>query len=127
LLGYGFGGDAQYNGADRLHRAIHHVNLGHGAAVDVVRERVPGSLIGCIHNYQACLPSTPADTQGAEYCDTYWNRAFPDPQCLGSYPLLMRAAMEPHMQAGDLARIHRPLDWFSTVLYCPGCRCAAKR
>lgn len=120
LFGYGFGGAAQGpETEDKLHRAIHHVNLGHGAAVDAVRERVPGSLIGAIHNYQACLPSTPADAHAAEICDAYWNKAFPDPQCLGSYPLLMRAAIEPHMQAGDLARIQRPLDWFGLNHYGP--------
>ena len=68
---------------DSLHSAIHHVNLAHGAAVDVLRARVPGSSIGCIHNCQPCLPSTPADAQAAVRCGAYWNRAFPDPQCRG--------------------------------------------
>lgn len=117
LFRYGFEGDAP--STDLLHRAIHHVNLAHGAAVDAVRERVPGSSIGGIHSYQPCLPSTPADVQVADDCDAYWNRAFPDPQCLGSYPSLLRAAMEPHMQADDLARIHRPLDWFGLNHYSP--------
>jgi beta-glucosidase len=113
------GGERDTSGIDTLHRSIHHVNLAHGAAVDAVRGRVPGSLIGAIHNYQPCLPSTPADTAAARVCDTYWNRAFPDPQCLGVYPDLMQAAMAPHMQAGDLARIHRPVDWFGLNHYGP--------
>jgi beta-glucosidase len=107
------------SGVDTFHRSIHHVNLAHGAAVDAVRERVPGSSIGAIHNVQSCLPATPADAQAADCCDTYWNRAYPDPQCLGSYPLLMQAAIEPHMRAGDLARIHRPVDWFGLNHYSP--------
>ena len=82
LFGYGFGGDAgDIAGLDLLHRAIHCVNLAHGAAVDVLRARVPGSSIGAIHNYQPCLPSTPADAQAAALCDAYWNSRFPDPQC----------------------------------------------
>jgi len=113
------GGERDRTGVDTLHRAIHHVNLAHGAAVDAVRARVLGSLIGAIHNYQPCLPSTPADAQAARVCDTYWNRAFPDPQCRGEYPELMQAAMAPHMQAGDLARIHRPIDWFGLNHYGP--------
>jgi beta-glucosidase len=118
LFGYGFGGgERATSSADRMHRAIHHVNLSHGAAVDAVRARVPGSSIGAIHNYQPCLPSTPADAQAAASCDTYWNRAFPDPQCLGAYPQAMQAAMEPHVQAGDLARIQRPVDWFGLNHY----------
>ena len=107
------------SGVDVFHRAIHHVNLAHGAAVDVVRERVPGSSIGAIYNVQSCLPATPADSLAADYCDSYWNWAYPDPQCLGSYPPLMRPAIEPHMQAGDLARIRRPVDWFGLNHYSP--------
>ena len=84
LFGYGFGAAAAgVAGMDKMHRAIHHVNLAHGAAVDAVRQHAPGSSIGAIHNYQACLPSTPADAQAAAICDAYWNHAFPDPQCLG--------------------------------------------
>jgi beta-glucosidase len=120
LFRYGFDGVASdASGLDLLHRAIHHVNLAHGAAVDAVREHVPGSSIGAVHNYQTSLPSTPADALAADACDAYWNRAFPDPQCLGSYPSLIQAAMEPHMQAGDLARIHRPVDWFGLNHYAP--------
>ena len=58
-----------------------------------LRARVTGSSIGAIHNYQPCLPSTPSDAEAAERCDAYWNRAFPDPQCLGAYPDLMQAAL----------------------------------
>jgi beta-glucosidase len=102
-----------------LHRAIHHVNLAHGAAVDMIRTHAPGSLIGCIHNYQPSLPSSPADVQAADRCDAYWNRAFPDPQCFGVYPPQMQAAIAPHLQAGDLACIQRPLDWFGLNHYGP--------
>lgn len=72
-----------------------------------------------MHNYQPCRPSTPADAQAAALCDAYWNRVYPDPQSHGSYPPLLRAAIEPHMQPGDLARIHRPLDWFGLNHYGP--------
>ncbi len=64
-----------------------------------------GSSIGAIHNFQPCSAVDAGRRQAAERCDAYWNRAFPDPQCLGAYPQLMQAAIEPHMQAGDLARI----------------------
>ena len=87
IFGLGFGeGKRAASSADTLYRGIHHVNLAHGAVVDVLRAHVAGSSIGAIHNYQPCLPSTPTDAQAAEYCDAYWNRAFPDPQCLGIYP-----------------------------------------
>ena len=120
LFGLGFGtGKRATTSVDALHRSIHHVNLAHGAAVDAIRARVPDSLLGAIHNYQPCLASRPGDKNAAERCDAYWNNAFPDPQYLGTYPHLMRSAIEPHMQAGDLARIRRPVDWFGLNHYSP--------
>jgi beta-glucosidase len=120
LFGYGFGGGKRDTaGVESLHLVIHHVNLAHGAAVDVLRARVPGCSIGAIHNNQPCLPSSPADAQAAVRCDAYWNRAFPDPQCHGVYSDVMRAAIEPYMQPGDLARIQRPIDWFGLNHYSP--------
>jgi beta-glucosidase len=120
LFGFAFGaGQSDPPGSDRLHRAIHHVNLSHGAAVDVLRARVPGCSIGCVHNVQPCLPPTPADTDGAALASAYWNHAYPDPQSLGSYPALLQKKIEPHMQAGDLERIKRPLDWFGLNHYGP--------
>ena len=120
LFGLGFGtGKRATTSVDALHRSIHHVNLAHGAAVDAIRARVPDSLLGAIHNYQPCLASRPGDRNAAERCDAYWNKAFPDPQYLGTYPHLMRSAIEPHMQAGDLARIRRPVDWFGLNHYSP--------
>ena len=45
LFGFAFGsGQEDKPSADRLHRAIHHVNLSHGAAVDVLRAKVPEQL-----------------------------------------------------------------------------------
>ena len=106
---------------DKLHRMIHHVNLAHGAAVDVLRAKVTGASIGCIHNRQPCRPSSgsEADAAAAARLDVYWNAAFPDPQCRGEYPSSMRAAIEPHLQPGDLTRICQPLDWFGLNHYSP--------
>ena len=120
LFGQAMGGGARdRTGVDTLHRAIHHVNLAHGAAVDVLRARVRDASIGAIHNYQPCLPSTPADAEAAKICGIYWNRAYPDPQILGTYPDAMRRAMEPFMQPGDLACIQRRIDWFGLNHYGP--------
>lgn len=106
---------------DKLHRMIHNVNLAHGAAVDVLRARVAGASIGCIHNRQPCRPSSPseADAAAAARLNVYWNDVFPEPQCRGAYPPSMRTSIEPHMQSGDMARICRPLDWFGLNHYSP--------
>ncbi len=105
-----FAGQARSQAAKTLSTAmIHHVNLAHGAAVDVLREKVPGASIGCIHNYQPCWPSSAsdADAAAAARLDTYWNRAFPDPQCRGEYPSLDAACDRPVHPAGR-PRAHLP-------------------
>ena len=119
LFGLGFGGRPATSSTDVLHRSIHYINLAHGMAVDVLRAYVPGSLIGGIHNCQPCLPATPADAKAAQRCDAYWNKAFPDPQYLGSYPECMQAEIAPHLQADDLSYIRRPLDWIGINHYSP--------
>ncbi len=120
LFGYAFGGGQQDQpSSELLHRAIPHVNLSHGAAVDVLRACVPGCSIGCVHNVQPCLPPTPADSPGAALADAYWNGAYPEPQSRGTYPALLRDKIAPFMQPGDLERIKRPLDWFGLNHYGP--------
>ena len=122
LFGYCLGGHAP-GIADRelLLRAIHHVNLAHGAAVDVLRANVPQASIGIVHNRQPCLPesATAEDAAAAERLDAYWNGAFPEPQLLASYPPLLADAIAPYQQPGDLARICRPIDWFGLNHYSP--------
>ncbi|MCW2248884.1 beta-glucosidase [Azospirillum fermentarium] len=102
-------------------KAIHHVNLAHGAGVDVVRDLVPGASIGAVHNRQAVIPehNDPANAEAAALLDEHWNLVFCDPQFLGHYPPRTADAIEPHVQAGDMARICRPVDWFGLNHYGP--------
>ena len=102
-------------------KAVHHVNLAHGSAVDVLRTLVPGAAIGAVHNQQPCLAATraPEDLAAAALFDAHWNRAFPDPQHFACYPPAIADAIEPYVQAGDMARICRPLDWFGLNHYSP--------
>ncbi|MGA8651905.1 MAG: GH1 family beta-glucosidase [Xanthobacteraceae bacterium] len=120
LFGYCLGGQAP-GISDRamLLRAIHHVNLGHGAAVDRLRALVAGASLGAIHNCQPCRPATekPEDRAAAETLDAYWNGAFPDPQLRGSYPPALADAVAPYQKPDDLALICRPVDWFGLNHY----------
>ncbi|MTJ81083.1 MAG: beta-glucosidase [Telmatospirillum sp.] len=102
-------------------KAIHHVNLAHGLGVDVLRSLVPGASVGAIHNRQIVLPENGAEDnrEAALLLDEHWNRAFPDPQILGCYPPRLAEAVEPHVRAGDMARICRPVDWFGLNHYGP--------
>lgn len=122
LFGYGFAWHPP-GLTDRaaLARAIHHVNLAHGAAVDAVRATVPAASIGAIHNVQPSRAAGPtaADRDAAQLLDAYWNRAFPEPQLLGRYPAELARLIEPAMAPGDLDRIRRPVDWFGLNHYSP--------
>lgn len=102
-------------------KAIHHVNMAHGAGIDVLRGLVPGASIGAVHNRQRVWPEhdTDADRAAAQMLDAHWNRAFPDPQLLGHYPPEIAEAIDPYVRGGDLARICRPMDWFGLNHYGP--------
>ncbi|HVY56862.1 MAG TPA: GH1 family beta-glucosidase [Xanthobacteraceae bacterium] len=120
LFGYGFGWHAPgIVDHPALLRAIHHVNLAHGSAVDVLRALIPGASIGAIHNRQPCIPATEVDRDAAETMDAYWNGAMPEPQLMAAYPARLAEQIEPHMRPGDLARICRPVDWFGLNHYSP--------
>jgi beta-glucosidase len=122
LFGFCLGGQAP-GIADHalLLRAIHHVNLAHGAAIDVLRANVPEASLGIIHNRQPCRPASelPQDLAAAQKFNAYWNGAFPDPQLLAHYPQWLAEAIAPYQQPGDLAHICRPLDWFGLNHYSP--------
>lgn len=122
LFGYGLGWNAP-GIADMaaLHKAIHHVNLAHGTAIDVLRTLVPHASLGAIHNRQPCFPcsASPDDAAAAlRFCE-YWNDAFPHPQHFGCYSPQLAEAIEPYQRPGDMAQIARPVDWFGLNHYSP--------
>jgi beta-glucosidase len=122
LFGYGLGWNAPGIAEKAaLHKAIHHVNLSHGAAVDVLRAMVPNASLGAIHNRQPCFPAspTPEDESAAKLFAEYWNDAFPYPQHFACYPAALVQAIEPYQKAGDMAQIARSLDWFGLNHYSP--------
>lgn len=105
LFGYAFGWHppATSDRADHF-KAIHHINLAHGAGVDVLRANVEHALIGCVHNMQPSRPVAPGgeNAAAAAMLDEYWNKAFPDPQILGHYPPGLARLIEPYQRDGDL-------------------------
>ena len=102
-------------------RAIHHVNLAHGRCVDVLRDTVRDASIGAVHNRQVVRPATAsdADRSAAAMLDAHWNLAFPEPQLRATYPALLAEAIEPWVQAGDMAQICRRIDWLGLNHYGP--------
>ena len=102
-------------------KAIHHVNLAHGAGVDILRSLIPNVSIGAIHNRQRVLPEQDRaeDREAAALLHEHWNLAFTDPQLLGFYPPATAKAIESYVRPGDMARICRPIDWFGLNHYGP--------
>jgi len=122
LFGYGFGQHAPgLSDRDAWLKAIHHVNLAHGEAVDAIRAAVPAASIGAIHNRQPCLPASdaPEDKTAARFLGEFWNDAFPEPQHFSRYPASLAPEMAAIQRHDDLARICRPLDWFGLNHYSP--------
>src|SRR5439155_10363301 len=100
-------------------QAAHHVNLAHGEGVRALRALAPGAQLGAIHNRQLCVPisAAPEDAVAAGLLDACWNRLYSDPQLLAQYPPELIDGVQEFVQAGDMARIAQPIDWFGLNHY----------
>jgi beta-glucosidase len=110
--------------------AAHHSLLAHGQAVQVIRARAKTNpLISAAQATLISIPATDRPNDIAAACKSMFsirekrlfnNSWFSDPMILGRYPeegmKLFESAM-PELQAGDLATIHQPLDFYSTNIY----------
>ena len=104
--------------------ASHHLLLGHGLAVDRLREAVADVQVGVTLNL---YPVTPIDDSGrhdeaVRRIDGLMNRWFLDPVLKGSYPKDVLADIAPVTDAafirdGDNALIARPLDFLGVNYY----------
>ena len=125
FLGYGSGDHApgRREPAAAI-RAVHHLLLGHGLAVDAIRGQRQDTQVGITLNLYAVSPasSRPEDREATRRIDGLGNRMFLDPVLLGSYPEDVIADLAPvtdfgHVQAGDLAVISRPLSMLGINYY----------
>ncbi|MFE0626252.1 GH1 family beta-glucosidase [Streptomyces sp. NPDC058864] len=108
-------------------RAAHHLLLGHGLAVGVLRERLPvPAQVSLTLNLAAVRPHTGSaeDAEAARRIDALANRIWLDPVFRGSYPEdLRRDTAEltdwSFVADGDLALISRPVDALGLNYYAP--------
>ncbi|MFE2429039.1 GH1 family beta-glucosidase [Streptomyces sp. NPDC059373] len=108
-------------------RAAHHLNLGHGLATAVLRDRLaPGAEVSLTLNPAAVRPASrsPEDLDAARRVDALANRVFLDPVFNGRYPedLLADTAgltAWSFVRDGDLAEISRPIDSLGLNYYTP--------
>jgi len=126
-LGYGSGAHApgRTDGAAAL-AAVHHLNLGHGLAVEEVRRAASNDPeLSITLNFHVIRGDDETSPEAKRRIDALANRAFTHPLLRGQYPAdLLDDTREvtdwSFVRDGDLARIAQPLDvlgvnYYSTV------------
>jgi beta-glucosidase len=125
FLGYGSGEHAPgRQEAAASVRAVHHLLLGHGLAVDAIRAARPDAQVGITLNLYATAAASdrPEDQEAVRRIDGIGNRFFLDPVLRGQYPEDVVADLAGvtdfcHVQDGDLAVISRPLSLLGINYY----------
>ncbi len=109
--------------------AAHHLLLGHGAAMPVIRENCPGARVGIALNLSPIHPASDseADAAAARHSDGELNRWFLDPLHGRSYPADMLAdfvktgalpsSQLDFVEPGDLDIISVPTDFLAINYY----------
>jgi beta-glucosidase len=109
-------------------RAVHHLLLGHGLAVGVLRDVLPtqaqASLVLNLHSIRPVDPESAADLGAVRRIDGLANRIFLEPVLRGQYPADVVADTATvtdwsFVQDADLAEISRPIDVLGVNYYTP--------
>jgi beta-glucosidase len=121
LMGYGLGVHAP--GQTLLFEALpvaHHTLLAHGRAAIALRA-AGATSVGCANNHAPMWPASEdaADVGATKLFDALWNGLFLEPMLLGRYPADLMPVLEHVIQAGDMATIRQPLDFYGVNYYNP--------
>jgi beta-glucosidase len=127
FLGYYLGIHAPgHTNMEEALKAVHHILLSHGEAVELLKGKFNSSTpIGITLNLSPMYPaSTSANDQlAANNADGYTNRWFLDPVLKGSYPVDMMNLFSKYVhsydfiQEGDLEKISIDCDFFGINFY----------
>ncbi|WP_370950295.1 GH1 family beta-glucosidase [Amycolatopsis sp. cg5] len=100
--------------------AAHHLLLGHGLAMEVIREYTVDTPAGVTLNLYPVTAHDPlADADAARRVDGLQNRLFLDPVLRGRYPkdLVAELALDDIVRDGDELIIGAPIDWLGVNYY----------
>ena len=102
-------------------RAMHHVLLAHGRAIQVMRGLRMGNL-GAVCNLEWAAPADESDAsrRAAERYDAIYNRFFLGGLFKGAYPDIALEGLGPHMPDNwqdDFPTITAPVDWCGLNYY----------
>ncbi len=103
-------------------KAIHHLLLAHGLALQVLKKNSPKSLNGIVLNFTPCYPLTnkKEDILAAQLADDHFNQWYIKPIMDGSYPDLLADLpneIQPDIIEKDLEIISQPLDFIGINYY----------
>jgi beta-glucosidase len=110
-----------YRDLRAMTRAMHHVMLAHGTAIEALRAERARNL-GLVTVLKHMLPASgSAEDAGAlDIEDAMFNRWYMDSVFHGRYPEVLVKLLAPHLPErwqDDLAVISRPLDWIGINYY----------
>ena len=102
-------------------RAMHHVLLAHGRAIEAMRG-LGMSNLGAVCNFEYAEPADEGEAarRAARIYDGYYNRFFLSGIFRGAYPEDVLEGLGPHMPKNwhdDLAVIGQPVDWVGINYY----------
>ncbi len=102
-------------------RAMHHVLLSHGRAIQVCKAAGVKNL-GAVCNFEWATSASdaPEDVAATKRYDAIYNRFFLGGLFKGEYPAEVLEGLEPHLPSGwqdDFATIQSPLDWLGANFY----------
>lgn len=102
-------------------RAMHHVLLAHGTAIQIMRGLGMKNL-GGVFNFEWAHPAdgSPEAQEAAALYDAIYNRFLLGGVFKGEYPAEVLTALEPHLPQGwqeDFPVIQAPLDWCGLNYY----------
>lgn len=109
-------------------RVLHHLNLGHGLAVQALRASGVQAQIGPALNLTPMYPAddSPEALAATAVRDVFENRVYLDPMIRGTYPedgldqVFDKPALEAVIKDGDLEIISTPNDLLAINYYAPG-------
>ncbi|PIE11791.1 MAG: beta-glucosidase [Rhodobacterales bacterium] len=100
-------------------RAMHHIQLAHGLAVERLRADGHDGL-GVVLNFTDVQPAGAGDAVAVARTDAIANRWFIESIAHGTYPEPALEGLEPHLPQGwqdDMALIGAPIDWLGVNYY----------
>jgi beta-glucosidase len=120
---YGYATGVHAPGRNLMFDALpvaHHLLVAHGRAAIALRAAGAAS-VGCANNHAPIWPASDdeADVGASKLFDALWNGMFSEPMLFGRYPADLAPLVEPVVQAGDLATIRQPLDFYGVNYYNP--------